>query len=53
MMFLNIVFEVMLAEGNFQSFPFNDYKNSCCNFFLKSQQQCLLVQELCPGLVLS
>ena len=26
-MLLNIAFEVILAEGNFQSFPFNGYKN--------------------------
>lgn len=33
MMLLNIAFEVILAEGNFQSFPFNGYKNFLLQFF--------------------
>ena len=48
MMLLNVEFEVMLAKGNFQSFFFNDYKKTHCNFPLEFLQQCLPAQGLCP-----
>ena len=50
MILLNIAFEVILADGNFQSFSFNDYKKARCRFSLEFLQQYLLVQGLCPGL---
>ena len=42
MMLLNIAFVVMLAEGNFQPFFFNDYKKARCSFSLVFRHQCLL-----------
>ena len=51
MMLLNIALEVMLAEGNFQSFFFDDYKKARCGFPLDFVQQRLLVQALRAELV--
>ena len=48
MMLLNIAFENMLAEGNFQAFYLN-YKKSRCRFLLELLQQCLLIQGRRPG----
>ena len=50
MMLLNIAFESMLAESNFNPFLFNDYKKARRSFSLKFLQQYQLVQGLCPGL---
>ena len=50
MMLLNIALEVMLAEGNFQSFFFDDYKKARCSFPLDFVQQRLLVQRFVQNL---